>query len=160
MNRKSHAVDSVLILLIFTIFAVSSLFLVIIGANAYRGVVRDSDQNDQIRSSLSYVVNKVRAGDSAGAVRLTQKQGVAVLELVERSGEQAYSTYLYFYQGEIRELFQQTDGEFQPEKGLLVSKADRFSMEQEGQMLFVTVEAANSSELTAQVCLRSEEQEG
>ena len=62
MNQKQdkHIVDVLFVIGLFCIFALSSFFLISIGANIYRKTVAHMDENFNTRTSLSYVVEKIR----------------------------------------------------------------------------------------------------
>ena len=72
MNQKQdkHIVDVLFVIGLFCIFALSSFFLISIGANIYRKTVAHMDENFNTRTSLSYVVEKIRQADSEGAVSI------------------------------------------------------------------------------------------
>ena len=61
---KSHAMEIVFPFLLFGLFAVMSLFLVLIGSDIYTKIVKNADNNSKIRTSVSYLANKIRAYDS------------------------------------------------------------------------------------------------
>ena len=92
-----HKLDSLFILLIFSVFAVVSLLLVTIGAGMYQRVVERMGINEEVRSSLSYVVNKVRANDEAGALSLKTYGGVPVLCMKQSGEDSGLTNYIYFY---------------------------------------------------------------
>ena len=96
-----HKLDSLFILLIFSMFAVVSLLLVAIGAGMYQRVLARIDKNEEIRSSLSYVMNKIRANDDSGVLTLKNYNGVTVLCIKQNDDENDLTDYIYFYDGEI-----------------------------------------------------------
>ena len=117
MRTRRHAVNGLLTLLIYGIFALFSLFLVVIGARVYRNIVAAGRENTQLRSSFSYVANKVRMSTrAAGSVRLEEQEGMEVLVL--ESGTEGYETRIYYYDGALREAYQASDRPLDPKLGI------------------------------------------
>ena len=54
MDRKQHTIDIVFALSLFCVFAVLSLFVVVMGANVYRGISSEMTAGYHMRSSLVY----------------------------------------------------------------------------------------------------------
>lgn len=150
-----HKLDSLFILLIFSVFAVVSLLLVAIGAGMYRRVVERMGINEEVRSSLSYVVNKVRANDEAGALSLKTYGGVPVLCMKQSGEDSGLTNYVYFYNGEIRELLSFDDEGFQPENGDAIVAADNFTMEAQGGLYTFTVTDSSGKTTSISLCERS-----
>ena len=55
MDRKQHTIDIVFALSLFCVFAVLSLFVVVMGANVYRGISSEMTAGYHMRSSLVYM---------------------------------------------------------------------------------------------------------
>jgi hypothetical protein len=160
-SGRKFRFDSVFVLLVFGVFAAASLLLVMIGANVYRGAVKESGANNEMRSSLSYVLNKVRAYDEVGGVRLRNMDGLEVLCLTSGAeGEEGLVTYLYYYDGELREQYTFAEEPFVPGGGDVVLTPASFSMSQKGGLLTITAEDSRGRETSASVCLRAEETGG
>ena len=114
-------------LLLYGLFALLSLLLVLIGAQVYRSIVRQTEARSDTRASLSYVANKIRSAEEA---RLETREGVPVLVLPEQAGEQTYETLIYFYDGLLRELFQREEDAFLPANGEELTPLQAFTMEE------------------------------
>lgn len=99
MNRK-HSLDTAFTLLLFSLFALLSLFLVLIGASVYRRAVHSSEQQVNQRVAISYVTNKIHSADAEGAVRAEEIEGHSVLVL-EDAG---FETWIYCESGALYEL--------------------------------------------------------
>ena len=112
MNTKSennHVVDVIFVLALFAVFAVCALMLVSIGAGVYQKTVDDMNTNYNSRTAYSYVAEKIRQNDEAGSVEVADLAGNPALILSETVDEKVYSTYLYAYDGYLRELFVSPD---------------------------------------------------
>ena len=111
--------------LIYGLFALFSLLLVVIGARVYRDITTEGRENTQVRAAFSYVANKVRM--SAEEVELTEQEGIQMLVL---SGKiEGYETRIYYYEGALREIFQETEQTFYPEAGETIAETAEFRFE-------------------------------
>lgn len=114
-GERNRSADTVFALVLLTLFAVLALFLVLIGGNAYRSTVSRMDKNNELRTSVSYVANKVRAAGKDASLR--KVDGVDALVLRERGGDTVYCTYIYYYDGALCEYYAAADDPFSPEDG-------------------------------------------
>ncbi len=154
--KRIEFFDTLFLLILFCLFTVLSLFVILIGAHAYSGVVQDMDGNNQMRASLSYVANKIRAGDESGAVRIENINGQKVLIICADYDKSEYKTYIYYYNGSIYEEFRKAEQAFQLGKGDKISTAKAFSVEKiADNSLKLTATDDKNRQLALQVCLRS-----
>lgn len=151
-SRNTHSFETVFVLSIFCLFAVCSLFLVLIGANTYRGIVEKIDSNNETRASLSYVANKVHAADS-GETSLQTIDGRQVLVITSNFSSSDYRTYIYEYEGSIMELFTSAQNSFTPGDGDRITKISEFKMTQTGKRLNLSATGENRRTLTLSLFL-------
>lgn len=59
IKQKNHVVDLLFSLALFCVFAASALTIVIMGADVYQKSVNDMNRNSTIRTSLSYLSEKI-----------------------------------------------------------------------------------------------------
>ncbi len=155
-EKRKNAVESLFVLLLFSLFAITSLLIVTIGSNIYHSIVEGTDTNSAVRSSLSYVSNKVRAADSGGNISIQEQDGMEVLIIRQTIEGMVYHTYIYYQDGYLWENFTQAEDFFQPEMGEKVLEVQDFQMKQEGSALHFRAAGANDSGLTLSLFLRSE----
>ena len=106
MKQEKHfIVDILFVLALFGVFAVSALTLVTIGADVYQHTVEDMSINYESRTAVSYIMEKVRQNDTAGSVSITTLEEVPALCLRSELDADTYCTYLYLYDGHLKELF-------------------------------------------------------
>lgn len=133
MKERKGSANGMLIFLIYGMFALFSLFLVVIGANVYRDVVTVGDENTAVRATFSYVANKVRMnGGDPGEVRLEQREGVSVLVLPRTVGTEEYETLIYCYDGVLKEYFGKAGQDFAPGAGEKIVNVREFVLEEDG----------------------------
>jgi hypothetical protein len=153
MNGKStHSFDTFFVLLIFCLFAVCSLFLVLIGANVYTKIVGQMEANNETRSSLSYVANKVHAAGS-GEVSVQEVNGQQTLVIASSLNSGDYRTYIYEYKGSLMELFTGAKNSFTPGSGDKITAVSGFTMSQAGRDLKLAVTDRNRRTLTLDLFL-------
>ena len=109
-NQEKHfIVDILFVLALFGVFAVSALALVTIGADVYQHTVEDMGVNYESRTAVSYIMEKVRQNDTADSISLTTLEDVPALCMLSQIENETYCTYLYLYDGHLKELFMRED---------------------------------------------------
>lgn len=94
----------VFVLALITLFAATSLALVLIGAKQYRFVTNKMTDNHEDRTTSSYLAEKIRQNDTAGAITICDLKGVPALSIISTEENVTYTTYIYFYEDALREL--------------------------------------------------------
>lgn len=104
-REKRHIVDILFVLALFLVFTLSTLTLVLFGANIYQNTVNSMEDNYNARTFCSYISGKFRSNDSAGDISIGSIDGQPSLILNQEINDASYSTYIYEYDGYLRELF-------------------------------------------------------
>ena len=129
MNKKSeHTVDALFVITLFLVFAISVVALTGTGAGVYQNVVDKMSSNYNSRTSFSYIYNKVHQSDSDGLVSVGEYMGNDALIISEEIDNITYCTYLYEYDGNIKELFTRAGQEFDPSYGTDILEVEGFSI--------------------------------
>lgn len=100
-----HIVDILFVLALFGVFAASALMLVTIGANVYKQNIANMSANFTKRTAYSYITEKLRQNDTADAVSMGELDGTEALVLSQEMDGVTYITYLYLYDGYLKELY-------------------------------------------------------
>lgn len=103
-ERTSKKIDTVFVMALLTLFAATALALVLIGAKHYRFVTNAMTGNHEDRTTSSYLIEKVRQQDTANAISVCDLQGTPALSIVSTEDDYTYITYIYYYEGSLREL--------------------------------------------------------
>lgn len=114
MNRKqkkNHIVDVLFVLALFVVFTLSALVLVILGASVYQRTVSYMDENYTSRTASSYLTEKVHQNDLYDSISIGQLESTPALLLNREINDTSYVTYLYLYEGSLRELFMRQEGD-------------------------------------------------
>lgn len=142
-QERRFIVDVLFVLALFGVFAVSALVLVTIGADVYQHTVQDMNSNYETRTAVSYITEKVRQNDLTTAdgengVSLTTLDGQPALMLAQDIDDETYCTYLYLYNGYLKELFMREGtslGGSSLEAGVNVMELSSLCMEQVNDQL-------------------------
>jgi hypothetical protein len=119
-TKERHAirVDSAGVFLLGAMFLFLSIGLVMLGGSLYRQIMTKSNENDEARTTFSYISNQVHRADSGGGISVGEFGGHQALLLEQDYGEWQFVTYLYYYDGALRELFVEKGTELDPGTGL------------------------------------------
>jgi len=115
---RGQRIDTVFVLIIFCVFAVSVLMVLMLGANTYSSVTEMSREEHAERTVLSYIWTKVRNSDDGGNIYVGDFQGLPALCISEEYGGIEFRTVIYHFNGWVYELFSEADLEFFPEDGV------------------------------------------
>jgi len=121
---RSHRIDTIFVLIIFCVFAVSVLMVLMLGASTYAKVTEMSGEGHSERSVLSYIWTKVKNSDDAGQVHVGDFHGLSALYIDEEIGQAVYRTAIYGYNGWVYELFCEAGLDFYPEDGQQIIRLD------------------------------------
>ena len=78
-QRFHHVIDFLFAAALFGVFLVSSVMVIAVGAGAYRNITEKSQEDYTLRTSLSYVNEKLRQADSNGALSVGMVGGNTAL---------------------------------------------------------------------------------
>lgn len=128
-SRRRHTIDVVFLLTLFLVFTISAFMLVTLGAGIYRKTVNHMENNYELRTSFSYVTEKLRQADRAGAVQIGSFDGQPALMLSQTINDDVYITYLYEDNGYLKELFAKSGNSLSREAGQNILPIQAISLE-------------------------------
>lgn len=132
MRQRAASINGLLIFLVYGMFALFALFLVVVGAKVYKGVVASGDSNAAMRTGFCYISNKVRMNGGTGSVGLETEGGVQVLILRNTISGAEYETKIYYSDGVLWEQFLPAGARFDPDAGEKIVSLPGFAMEDNG----------------------------
>ena len=104
MRRKNRIVDMFPILL-FLIFTLSALGIVTLSVQIYKNIVERAEGRFDTGTAAAYLSEKFRNHDADGNIVISDFQGNAAVMIEESVKEVPYVTYIYVYDGYLRELY-------------------------------------------------------
>jgi len=150
MNKviRGRNIDTVFVLIVFSIFAVSVLIVLMLGASIYRNINDISRDGEQEQIALSYVWTKAKNFDDSGSISVGDFNGIPALFIDETFGDYEFRTAVYAYDGWLRELFSDITLDFSPESGTRISEVDDLKFESVDNGLIRVVSGDRSLLLT------------
>lgn len=136
-NQRGRMANTLFTILLFFVFVLCALFSVLIGGKVYENINSRAEENYQKCVALSYIANKVRQGDEAGRVSLTEMAGVPALKLEEQIQDSVYVTRIYYWDGRLWELFTDAESSLGVEDGNEILECSPVTMEIDGRLLHI-----------------------
>ena len=121
---RGQRIDTVFVLIIFCIFAISVLMVLMFGASIYQNMTEITREGQNERTVLSYIWTKTKNEDGAGRVTVGFFHGLSALFYEEEFDGVPYRTMIYFHDGWVYELFSDASLEFYPEDGVQIIRAE------------------------------------
>lgn len=153
---QQHMIDILFVLSLFCVFAISSVLLILFGADIYKKTIQQMENNYTSRTSISYITEKIRQSDVEHAIKIISQDDTQVLMLIRTINNIPYATSLYEYDGYLYELFARTDLELPLDAGQPVMELHSLSFSQiEPNILEITFSEDINSEQTIYVSTHS-----
>ncbi len=134
--QNRHVIDMAFPIVLFFVFAASALMVVMLAASVYGNTTDGLQVNDQSRTALSYVSEKVRQSDAQGGMKIVNIEGTQCLSMSAEYNGIGYVTYIYEYDGMLKELFVRDDAPISLKSGIDNTQISSVSMKQGGGGLY------------------------
>jgi len=131
-NSGGRKADTVFVLIIFCVFAVSVLLVLMLGASIYKNMTEITQDGRSERTAISFIWTKVKNCDEAGSIYVGDFYGLNALCFDETLGGTEYWTVIYHYKGWVYELFCEKDLELYPEDGVQIIRVESLLFEEPG----------------------------
>ena len=165
-SHSPRVIQSVFVLLLLSLFAVLSTFLVTIGAQIYRNTVESEETNSNARIMTAVVRSAVWAEDGGEVIiERFDDLGITSLTVVNEYDGEKYYKRLYCavdpdpLDGEARsylwESYNSEEVEFRVESGESLCELKGFNPSIEGKNLTVELESVNGTKSTIRMALRA-----
>lgn len=128
LNKNRHMVDLLFVITLFLLFAVSSMALVAVGADVYESSVQSMEDNFTDRTAYQYITEKLHQYDRGKRISIEEFGDGSALALSSAVNDENYVTYIYLYDGYLRELVVKQGSDVTPSSGQKVLAADAFSV--------------------------------
>lgn len=137
-KRTLYTVDTVFVLVLFAVFAITVLFVLMSGAGVYKNTQSLMQERYEERTALSYITAKVNHHDTDGTIYVTEFEGLDALAFKAEVGGVDSVTYMYYYGGAVRELTCPDGIELKPDAGQEIIEAADLDFETDGDLITVT----------------------
>jgi len=131
MNKimRGRSTDTVFVLIIFSIFAVSVLMVLMLGASIYRNINDISTEKQNDHTALAYIWTKTRNFDQVDGISVEYFNGVSALVIDEKIGDTYFRTRIFNHNGWLVELFSDASLDFSLDDGVRIVPVDDLSFE-------------------------------
>lgn len=152
-TEKKNSISGLAALLVFGIFAVCVLLVLLQGANTYQKIHERGQATYEQRTAAQFLATKIR--QASGPVLVTSFGDGEALVFEEDFDGETYATWIYCYDGWLREYFGTTEEEPLPEFGEKILEAGYVSMSLEEDLLWILLEDSEGQDQELQLFLRS-----
>ncbi len=149
-SAPRHSVSGLFVFLLLGMFAVFSTVMVLLGARAYRNIASAQEQHNNDRIAPAYLRSMIRATDERDAYLIESLGNGDVLTIRQDYDGEQVDTYIYCYDGYLREyvITLDPDLEFEPENGETICPMDRIFFEIESKSSLMHVRLDQGGETT------------
>jgi len=150
MNKAKgtkHVIDLLFPIVLFFVFVLSAVGVLVIAADIYTNTIDEIQTKDESRTALSYIATKIRQNDTLDSISITTIEGTDCLSLKATKENLNCHTYIYLYDGAIREIFVMDKVSFKLSDGVPILEVGGFKMEHIDTHLYhftVTDKSGNS----------------
>ena len=133
-----HTIDFLFPIALFLVFASTSLIVLLCLANSYQDIVKTSSRSFETTTTLAYIMEKIHQNDSCEdqSISIDTIDGCDALTISQTIDGKVYHTYIYEFQGELKELFIQDGISASAEFGTTLLKIKHLEMEEISKGLF------------------------
>ncbi len=140
IRTGSRRIDSIFVMILFFLFALTAFVLVMIGVRQYQSTADSMNYNYEVRTATSYLREKVRQNDSHAAISIDNIEDTDVLALKSEVNGIVYYTYIYYYDGYLRELYVQDGSSYSLNTGQQIIELSSFDLsEATNRLITVTI---------------------
>ena len=138
VNR--HSVSGLFVFFLLGIFAVFSTITVLLGARVYRSITQNQAAHNLSRIAPAYLRSMIRSADEKAAFTIKEiDDNNDMLIITQTYEDETTNTYIYCYNGLLRECFISTDMGFEIGDGEEVCALDGLRFAQLPGLLHVTL---------------------
>lgn len=127
LHSNNHKIDTAFVAALFVLFTMTACLLVLIGARQYRITAQVMNDNYENRTVSSYLNEKIRQNDSPSGTFVVDFAGGHALAL-KNATDSSYTTYIYYYDGYLRELFVGENSVYTPDSGQKIIACSAFDL--------------------------------
>ncbi len=141
--KEKHSIQNILVFLIFSIFAILSLVLVAVGIKFYTNISGRVDTNSGIRTTISYIENKIRSNDYDGGIDVVNVNGKDVL-LLSNEGNGEFKTAIYADNGKLKEYLTKGN-DIQLGYGDTIANVDNMIVDKSGRNINIRIKCGDKN---------------
>lgn len=147
-NINHLSLDTIFILILLCVFAMSSMLIMAGSINAYEKISEKSNESFDNYTPLAYVATKIRQNDSTGFINFKtvsiknsssgETDTIEAIVLNDYDGDCMCSTWIYNYENNICEQYIDADTEFEPDDGMIIFNDNSLYYKLEDNLIKIT----------------------
>jgi hypothetical protein len=138
MGKRKQIVNVMFTLLLLGVFALSAIFVAVLGAQVYRSSAEKMQANFDTRTSLVYISEKIRQSTGTN-FEVRDIGGQSALVVTEEYDDgHAYETWIYVYNGKLHEATISAGDEIQPDVGQAIMDMESMDFDVDGSLVRIT----------------------
>ena len=141
-KEQNKKMGGLMALFLFGLFVVCIFAVLFTGTEIYQKLTVRDRRTYEKRTAAQYLTTKVRQADVDGRVEVGELDGIAALILSENIDGTEYRTWIYCFDGYIRELFVSADS---AEAGEKVLEAEKLHVWQKDTAVCAEITAQDGS---------------
>lgn len=156
-SKRKTNIDILFLLTLFAVFMLSALFIVLFGAKIYQKTTNQMELNYEHRTVVYYFTEKIQKNDCIHSVSVENLDNIPVIALSQDTDYGCYITYLYHYDGYLREITLSDASSFQKEDGTPIMALQELTFFQTGRLISFNMMDSEQNPLTFYVSTRCEQ---
>lgn len=124
MKSKGKLANALFFLSLLCVFVICSVIVVTHQINGYHRILNENEVLQNQSMVVSYLRNQVRFHDGRGQIQVENMDGIDVLVLHQKET----TTYLYVYEGALKEFYAKSDFPLTLEDGEDLFKVDNMTI--------------------------------
>ena len=125
-----HVTDLIFTIALFGVFTISALAVIVAGANVYQHTTAAMEDNYTSRTALTYITEKLRKNDAGNNILVRTIEEHPVLTIETLVNETGYTTYIYEYEGILKEITAKSSLDIHLKDGQALLEVSGFSIEE------------------------------
>ncbi len=154
-KKKSTSIDIIFVMTLFAIFTILSSLVIVIGINVYKNISVSQDNNNQIRTTLTYIVNKVRANDEAEMIYIENKDNTDILVFESDMDGTRIQNLIFYNNGELKEATIAKGDDFDLAFGDVVIKTKAIDFDIKKNRLIINVKDKDGKDISQSVNIKT-----
>ncbi len=144
-NYRYHSIDTLFVIILFAVFILMALLIIGAGAAAYKNSAVQMGDRFNRQTCISYITAKIRSNNDMGRISIVDYNEVEALCISENFTEGNYNTYIYLYDGMIRELFCNAELILDLDAGSALTKASELNFSYSDGLYEITLTDADEN---------------
>lgn len=146
-SHRNHKIDTLFPITLFFVLTLFAVMVITLAAKIYENTTESSHRNHQSRIALSYISEKIHQNDANSDISIENFDHLDALTFKQTHENTTYYTYIYFYEGNLKELFAREDAEISLSDGKTILELKEFSMKEaaDGLLYFSCVDSENQA---------------